>query len=521
MVRAGHCSVARGREPVNGWVIQYGGIWKSWLADRAPTVPTCATAGFVEFMHAGHVAVVGAFEGGMRKRLLFVAALMAALLYPAWVQAQEVQNVALATNDLIYDPFREKIYASVPSRAGALGNTVTAIDPATGAVGPSVFVGSEPGKMAISDDGQFLYVALNGAAAVRRVNLVTGLPDLQFGLDTGYSGPNGVEDIEVVPGSPHSVAVSRNRPNVSPSHGGVVVYDNGSPRPAGTPDHTGPNRIEFSSSPARMYGIGDNGAFYRLSVDGAGVSILESTRLGSYGSEFEVENGRVYVSTGQVIDPESRTLLGTFAGLENRFEPTLVRPASDLGLVFFLKERVLRAFSPATFLQVGSLSVPAATGTPGSLIRWGADGLAFRTVPNFGGIGADRVFLIGSFTAPPPPPPAGTPTIALTLTGCEACHAGRVFRVVAHVTNPSSAPVPVEVKAGVVLPNGSAMNVSSLSSRHLEATLAPGASISVELLRAVLPDGLAPGAWLYEAALITPELGRTLSRDSKVFTIEP
>jgi hypothetical protein len=46
----------------------------------------------------------------------------------------------------------------VPGRAGAArGNTITSIDPRTGQLGASVFIGSEPGKLAISDDGRFLY----------------------------------------------------------------------------------------------------------------------------------------------------------------------------------------------------------------------------------------------------------------------------------------------------------------------------------------------------------------------------
>ena len=41
----------------------------------------------------------------------------------------------------------------------------------------------------------------------------------------------------------------------------------------------------------------------------------------------------------------------------------------------------------------------------------------------------------------------------------------------------------------------------------------------MELLRLTLPAGLPKGTWLYEAALISPELGRTLARDAKSFTI--
>jgi hypothetical protein len=67
-----------------------------------------------------------------------------------------VRVLNMPVNDITYDKLSKKLFASVPSRAGAGGNAVTEIDPATGALGASVFVGSEPNKIALSDDGQAL-----------------------------------------------------------------------------------------------------------------------------------------------------------------------------------------------------------------------------------------------------------------------------------------------------------------------------------------------------------------------------
>jgi len=54
------------------------------------------------------------------------------------------------------------------SSVGNNGNSLQAIDPTTGLVTSSTFVGSEPNKLAISDDGHSLYVSLDGPLAVRR-----------------------------------------------------------------------------------------------------------------------------------------------------------------------------------------------------------------------------------------------------------------------------------------------------------------------------------------------------------------
>src|SRR6185369_4229736 len=91
-----------------------------------------------------------------------------------------VRRVNLPANNLVYSEATQALYASVPSSAGATGNSITKITPTTGEVGPSVFVGSEPNKLAISSDGQTIWTHLNGANAARRFDVLTGTAGLQF-----------------------------------------------------------------------------------------------------------------------------------------------------------------------------------------------------------------------------------------------------------------------------------------------------------------------------------------------------
>ena len=86
----------------------------------------------------------------------------------AGAAADDVRQIALPTNDLLYDRFTQRIYASIPGSVPAIGNTITAIDPVTGSLGPSVFIGSQPGRLAISDGGEYLYAGLDGSGSVRR-----------------------------------------------------------------------------------------------------------------------------------------------------------------------------------------------------------------------------------------------------------------------------------------------------------------------------------------------------------------
>src|SRR5262249_47201098 len=104
-------------------------------------------------------------------------------MVPSSPDQLEVRILSLAANDLVYDAANQMIYASVPGSAGfGIGNSITAIDPNAGTIGQSVFVGSEPTKLAISDNGQYVYVGLNGADAVARFNVPNQKADLQFSL---------------------------------------------------------------------------------------------------------------------------------------------------------------------------------------------------------------------------------------------------------------------------------------------------------------------------------------------------
>jgi hypothetical protein len=297
-----------------------------------------------------------------------------------------VRQLALVTKDLVYDPVTRRIYASVPGSAGPTGNSITPIDPVNGTLDTPVFVGSEPGKLALSDDSTYLYVALDGAAAVRRFDVAAQAPGLQFPLGSDHSfGPFLVEDMEVVPGDPEAVAISRKNPNVTPRHGGVAIYENGVPRAQSTPGHTGSNVIEFSASPTTLYGYNNETTefgFRRMRVDESGVSVTDVSENLISGSCIDIrfDGGLIFTTSGQVIDPEAGALLGTFSGVERG---ALVMPDMSAGRIFYLSGtgvgRQLLVFDPRTFLLLQSIEIPDVRGRASSLIRWGQDGLAFRT----------------------------------------------------------------------------------------------------------------------------------------------
>src|SRR4029078_11645549 len=77
---------------------------------------------------------------------------LAAVVLPQG-ETSVIRQIPLKANQLVFSPSTHLIYASLPSSAGANGNSITSLDPVTGSIDAPVFIGSEPTKLALADDG--------------------------------------------------------------------------------------------------------------------------------------------------------------------------------------------------------------------------------------------------------------------------------------------------------------------------------------------------------------------------------
>jgi hypothetical protein len=338
------------------------------------------------------VSVTASYGTQSIVRSLLVTSSAATGVYPT-----NVRVVHLATDDLAFDPVGKRIYASVPSSVVGIGNSITEISPTTANIGSSVFIGSEPFRLAVSGDGEFLYSGLYGAASIRRFDLSTQMADLQFALGNGgWAGPMYPGKLVVLPGEPHALAVSRYFPWLSPSFAGLAVYDDGVERPNVYSGFTGGETITAGATAGRLYGFDNETTLFeldRFNVDADGVTLLDSTGnlISGFGADITYQGGMIFATTGQVINAERRTQAGTFSGLSGL---VLVAPDVTHRKVYFLQNdnsgnTILRLFDPRTFLEIADFALPGVQGSPSSLFVWKADNLAFRT-------SAGQVFLVNA-----------------------------------------------------------------------------------------------------------------------------
>jgi uncharacterized repeat protein (TIGR01451 family) len=311
--------------------------------------------------------------------------------------------LALPINDIVYNAADGLIYASIAGSAGeGLGNTIAGIDPTSGVIVKTIFVGSEPTRMALSSDGTQLFVGLNGAGAVRQVNMTTGTAGIQFALGGGpgvYNPPYTAQGLAVLPGQPNSVAVYG-------SNGVVTIFDSGVARAktsTGLSIYFNQNSgsLSFGSSASTLYlnSQSTSANLYALTIDATGVT--GATPLGNGGGNtIQYDNSRLYLSSGVVLNASTGSQLGQFSTASaNGSSGT---PAAAAGPIvsdstigrawivpssFSTNTNQILAFDETTFNPTGSIPLTGVGSSPSSsfnnvpadLIRWGQNGLAFHT----------------------------------------------------------------------------------------------------------------------------------------------
>ena len=297
----------------------------------------------------------------------------------------QIHQIPLSTNDIAFSALSKHLLVTVPSSPGlGVGNSITHIDPRSGKILTSVFVGSEPGPIGLSSDGGTAYIGMGGAPLVRRYNVGTMTAGAQspLGSDSTF-GFFHAEDIAVKPGDPNTFVVSRSRA-ASPRHGGVAAFVNGTQLPDTTQDHTGSNRIEFSDQPDTLFGLNNETTEFGLrtvALDATGVH--ETNVIGEigtgFGDDIEFQAGRLYTSGGVVFDPTLGIPVGTYGS-----GVAAIEPDSTNGVTFAIESNFgnpsqLTIFDQTSFIPITHYDLSGVTGTPTDLVSLGDAGLALRT----------------------------------------------------------------------------------------------------------------------------------------------
>jgi hypothetical protein len=293
-----------------------------------------------------------------------------------------VTAVDLPANDILYDPYAQLIYASVPSSYGPNGNSIAVVDPKTGKIKGYYFAGSEPHQLALSSDSQYLYVGLNGSGSVQRLILPNFTPDIDVSLGTSYSGgPNVASSLQVSPASDHTWAVDTGTTTCC-YDSAIYFYTDAKQLPDSV---SGTYQIIFASS-STLY------AYYSGSVTPVTVSSSGGTAGTPWsglveGSSIAYADGLIYGNAGEAFNPATGLLLGTYDFSSEQcceYNYPQILPDAPfnrilaLGTTPFLSTLGITSYSLDEFTPQAAASLAQFAGyTPSNFIFWGSDGVAF------------------------------------------------------------------------------------------------------------------------------------------------
>jgi hypothetical protein len=207
---------------------------------------------------------------------------------------------------LIVDSFRQRLYVTVGGNDPTYPNSLLVVDPDTIAVTAAIPLGTEPNVMGLSPDGSRLWVGVDGAFAIRSVDLSSGtpVPGAQYVLPHATNSylNQTVGAMTFVQGSSTSVMVTlfSNR-----EFDGAVVLDDGVLR--GTPSHVSASRI--AAGPGNVvFGFNDQTTgfeFYVFTLSPGGFTYTTFNNLVSdFNNDliYSAADQRVYSNDGDVVN---------------------------------------------------------------------------------------------------------------------------------------------------------------------------------------------------------------------------
>lgn len=326
----------------------------------------------------------------------------------------------------VFEPHSALLYGTVSATSKSYPGLLIAYDPATMAVVNSWNIGNKPNQLAVSDDGQFLYVGLDGDAKVAQLSLPSGTINFSVGLGNAplFGTPMIADALAVLPGSPHSWAVTLCGSNFSPCGQGVAVFDDAIERPTVVSvNQVQPDSVLFvGSDTSTLYGttlLESPSTFYTFAVSSSGITqqkALQSfTGNSPGGGQLDTDGKLIYVSNGQIIDPT--TLNVTFNNFGNSGYLPAMKVDAPASRIYFAGQATggfnntgLTAYDLSSKDPIGSVTLGSGPAYQSQIFRWGSNGIGISSQSGL------FLFKTSLVTSGPPTPVATLSTSGLTFS---------------------------------------------------------------------------------------------------------
>jgi uncharacterized protein (TIGR03437 family) len=329
--------------------------------------------------------------------------------------------------DLAYDSGSHRLYASIGPNGGASANSILIVDPSGGQIVDSIKTQGIPGRIAVSDDGHYLYIAVVTtpplpSQSLERIDLRTRNVDFVIPVKDilpEFFDPLGtmlISDLQALPGQPASVAVAATTGTSSRDPFPLAILDGKVRRPV-----LGPATKLLGEGPPGQLWTDQRGIL--TGPDGARAGLLYP-RLVDINSFFGVISAgdRLVASNGLVFSADGSELIGQMPVLGADSTRKAFAYRSDTGLAYYasmsddpsitIEAFDLKILSPAGVFQAKDPDVRLAfSGPPVRLVPVGLAGLATIAM------GSSRIFILPLSAIQPlapitlPPPNSASSTV--------------------------------------------------------------------------------------------------------------
>lgn len=287
----------------------------------------------------------------------------------------------VTATDIAADTTHFKVYASIPASSAVHPKSIATLDPITGAVRAYTDLTINPGVLAVSADGSYLYVGASDDAIVQR----WALPQMTFDISIALGSAEAAYDIVVSPGAPHTIAVAQQNPALTPATGPIQIFDDAVARPASSLPFQG-DWIEWGAGGTNLYSFENQSTAFAMrqyAITSSDATLTNATPESlsanpqfpfPFYSTFKVAGEIAYGDTGVVWDPGTRAIIGIF-GVS---APSPVAVDIPHQRVYFAAGQLIEAFDSQHYTPVFVASVRTDYLTT-RLIETGPGSFAMRT----------------------------------------------------------------------------------------------------------------------------------------------
>ena len=281
-----------------------------------------------------------------------------------------ISHYPCAMADAVYNPDTAQFLTTLPSSAGAIGNSVAFISASTGTIDRTVSVGSEPGELVLNNDRSSAFIALQASNVVAELSLATdtvstsnALLNETFRIEPFFASlisPSPTNSRNLIAYTEQSFGSSGIRLITD----GAVTFSeiNSSIRNL--------TSIEYAPDDATTAYATSFSDFYILNLDEMGV--VGFTEIDDLFSRQFVTAGEQLVSDrGQLLDPSTLIVEQPFGDID----ALVVGFQSDQNRVLFgFRDGTIQVFDRSTSLLIATITIDAARGRTLSALATSPEG---------------------------------------------------------------------------------------------------------------------------------------------------